>query len=150
MWSRTRRPRPSPGSKPAGMNMRSASLWPGRREPQIVQNQVDAGIASRVDLTQAQTLYQQARSLLVAEGINRAIFEHAIAVLIGKAPSEFNLESGVPPQNVPTVDAGIPSLQAATQAARGICEARFKAFGCEGQAAKIKPLALDLMVQRYA
>lgn len=79
------------------------------RSLQIVQNQVDAGIASRVDLTQAQTLYQQARSLLVAEGINRAIFEHAIAVLIGKAPSEFHLEPGVPPQNVPTVDAGIPS-----------------------------------------
>ncbi len=79
------------------------------RSLQIVQNQVDAGIASRVDLTQAQTLYQQARSLLVAEGIQRALLEHAIAVLIGKTPAEFNLEPGVPPQNVPMVDAGIPS-----------------------------------------
>ena len=42
------------------------------------------------------------------------------------------------------------ALQAATKAARGICEARFKAFGCEGQAAKIKPVALDHMVARYA
>jgi fructose-bisphosphate aldolase class II len=42
------------------------------------------------------------------------------------------------------------ALQAATKAARGICEARFKAFGCEGQAAKIKPAALDHMVARYA
>ncbi|MFM2058488.1 MAG: hypothetical protein RLY71_2873 [Pseudomonadota bacterium] len=41
------------------------------------------------------------------------------------------------------------ALQAATKAARGICEARFKAFGCEGMAAKIKPVALDAMVQRY-
>lgn len=79
------------------------------RSLQIVQNQVDAGIASRVDLTQAQTLYQQARSFLVAEGIQRALFEHAIAVLIGKTPAEFNLDPGTPPQNVPTVDAGIPS-----------------------------------------
>jgi fructose-bisphosphate aldolase class II len=42
------------------------------------------------------------------------------------------------------------ALQAATKAARGICEARFKAFGCEGQAAKIKPVTLDNMVARYA
>ncbi|MBI3196466.1 MAG: efflux transporter outer membrane subunit [Rhodospirillales bacterium] len=79
------------------------------RSLQIVQNQVDAGIASRVDLTQAQTLYQQARSLLVAEGITRAQFEHAIAVLIGKTPAEFSLEPGQPPREVPTVDAGVPS-----------------------------------------
>ena len=75
----------------------------------IARNQVDAGIASRVDLAQAQTLYEQARSLLVAEGIARAQYEHAIAVLIGKAPSEFNLEPGAPPSEVPTVDAGVPS-----------------------------------------
>jgi NodT family efflux transporter outer membrane factor (OMF) lipoprotein len=79
------------------------------RSLQIVQNQVDAGIASRVDLTQAQTLYQQARSLLVAEGIQRALFEHAIAVLVGKAPAAFSLEPGSLPRDVPTVDAGIPS-----------------------------------------
>ena len=41
------------------------------------------------------------------------------------------------------------ALQAATKAARGIVEARFKAFGCEGQAAKIKPIALDDMVKKY-
>ena len=75
----------------------------------IARNQVDAGIASRVDLAQAQTLYEQARSLLVAEGIARAQFEHAIAVLIGKAPAEFNLEPGTAPEKVPTVDAGVPS-----------------------------------------
>ena len=75
----------------------------------IARNQVDAGIASRVDLAQAQTLYEQARSLLVAEGIARAQYEHAIAVLIGKAPSQFSLEPGQPPSDVPTVDAGVPS-----------------------------------------
>jgi NodT family efflux transporter outer membrane factor (OMF) lipoprotein len=80
------------------------------RALQIVQNQVDAGIASRVDLAQAQTIYQQARSLLVAEAINRAVFEHALAVLIGKQPAELSVEPGPPPRNVPTVDAGIPSL----------------------------------------
>jgi fructose-bisphosphate aldolase class II len=41
------------------------------------------------------------------------------------------------------------ALQAATRAARGLCEARFRAFGCEGQAARIRPVALDAMVARY-
>ncbi|MBX9947502.1 MAG: efflux transporter outer membrane subunit [Reyranella sp.] len=79
------------------------------RSLQIARNQVDAGIASRVDLTQAQTLYEQARSLLVAEGIVRAQFEHAIAVLIGRAPAEFSVAPGPPPAEVPTIDAGVPS-----------------------------------------
>ena len=41
------------------------------------------------------------------------------------------------------------ALAAATQAARGICKARFEAFGCAGQAAKIKPVPLDDMIRRY-
>ncbi len=41
------------------------------------------------------------------------------------------------------------ALAAATKAARGICKARFEAFGCAGMAAKIKPIALDDMVRRY-
>jgi fructose-bisphosphate aldolase class II len=59
----------------------------------------------------------------------------AMRQVFAQAPSEFDPRK---------------ALQAATKAARGICEARFKAFGCEGQAAKIKPVSLDAMVARYA
>ena len=38
---------------------------------------------------------------------------------------------------------------AARKAARGVCKARFEAFGCAGHADRIKPLAMDAMVQRY-
>ena len=38
---------------------------------------------------------------------------------------------------------------AARSAARGICKARFEAFGCAGQAARLKPLPLEKMVARY-
>jgi fructose-bisphosphate aldolase class II len=41
------------------------------------------------------------------------------------------------------------ALAAARKAARGICKLRFEAFGCAGMASRIKPLALDAMVQRY-
>jgi fructose-bisphosphate aldolase class II len=42
------------------------------------------------------------------------------------------------------------ALAAAKKAARAICEQRFEAFGCEGMAPKIRPVALDQMVRRYA
>ena len=41
-------------------------------------------------------------------------------------------------------------LLEATAAAKDICKARFEAFGCAGQASKIKPIQLDDMVSRYA
>ena len=80
------------------------------RSLQIVQNQVDAGIASKLDLAQAQTQLEQARALLIGSNINRATFEHAVAVLVGKAPAEFSLEPGPLPPEVPTLDAGVPSV----------------------------------------
>ena len=41
------------------------------------------------------------------------------------------------------------ALTAAKLAARAICKARFEAFGCAGQAAKIKPISLEKMAVRY-
>ena len=40
-------------------------------------------------------------------------------------------------------------LQAATDAMQKICEDRYLAFGCEGQADKIKPITLEKMFQLY-
>ena len=40
-------------------------------------------------------------------------------------------------------------LKPAREAAKLVCKARFLAFGCEGQAAKIKPIPLDKMAERY-
>ncbi|MCC7005239.1 MAG: fructose-bisphosphate aldolase class II [Ottowia sp.] len=41
-------------------------------------------------------------------------------------------------------------LKPAREAAKQICKARFLAFGCEGQAAKIKPMTLEKMATYYA
>lgn len=41
-------------------------------------------------------------------------------------------------------------LKEATAAAKEICKARFEAFGCAGQASKIKAIKLDDMAARYA
>jgi len=40
-------------------------------------------------------------------------------------------------------------MTVARTAARDICKLRFEAFGCAGQAHKIKPIALEKMVSRY-
>jgi fructose-bisphosphate aldolase class II len=41
-------------------------------------------------------------------------------------------------------------LKPAREAAKQICRQRYVEFGCEGQAAKIKPLPLSAVAQRYA
>lgn len=91
------------------MRVFQASVAAYTRSVEIVQNQLDAGIVSRVDLAQAQTQLEQTRAQLVAENITRATFEHAVAVLAGKAPSELSVEPGPVPPQVPTVEPGIPS-----------------------------------------
>jgi NodT family efflux transporter outer membrane factor (OMF) lipoprotein len=75
----------------------------------IVNNQAAAGTVSRLDQMQAQTIYDQTRAQLVAEGVTRAQFEHAIAALIGKSPGEVSIAPEPLPPGVPTIEAGIPS-----------------------------------------
>jgi fructose-bisphosphate aldolase class II len=41
-------------------------------------------------------------------------------------------------------------LKASTAAMKGICKARFEAFGSAGQAGKVKSISLEKMVERYA
>ncbi len=41
-------------------------------------------------------------------------------------------------------------LAESTKAMKSICKARYEAFGCAGQADKIKPISLDNMAARYA
>ena len=40
-------------------------------------------------------------------------------------------------------------LAASTKGMKEICKARYQAFGCAGQASKIKPMSLEAMVKRY-
>jgi NodT family efflux transporter outer membrane factor (OMF) lipoprotein len=79
------------------------------RSLEIVRNQFNAGTASQLDVAQAQAQYDQTRAQLVAEAINRAQFEHAIAAQIGRAPAEVSVAPAPAPRDVPTIDAGIPS-----------------------------------------
>ena len=76
---------------------------------QLTQNRFDGGVASQGDVAQAQTQLETARAQLVDLGVQRAQFEHAIAVLTGKPPSDLSIPA-VPNQAPPPVSTiGIPS-----------------------------------------
>ncbi|HET7594628.1 MAG TPA: efflux transporter outer membrane subunit, partial [Stellaceae bacterium] len=49
------------------------------------------------------------RAQAVAVGVQRATFEHAIAVLIGKPPAEFSIDPAPMPSNIPVVPTDVPS-----------------------------------------
>jgi len=57
----------------------------------ITENQYAAGTASRSDLEIARTQLRSAQAQLAGVGVQRAQFEHAIAVLTGHAPSELTV-----------------------------------------------------------
>ena len=59
----------------------------------------------------------------------------AMRQLLAQQPSEFDPRK---------------ALAAARLAAKAICKARFEAFGCAGQASKIKPIGMEAMAASYA
>jgi len=75
----------------------------------ITQNQVKAGITTLADVYAAETQLESTQASKVGVELTRAKFEHAIAVLIGKAPAELGIDAGSFTTVVPVVPAGIPS-----------------------------------------
>jgi len=76
---------------------------------QITQNRVNAGIAQKSDLLQAQTQLANARAERLGVTRQRAVLEHATAVLLGKAPADFTLAPAPWSLQVPQVPPGLPS-----------------------------------------
>jgi NodT family efflux transporter outer membrane factor (OMF) lipoprotein len=74
----------------------------------LTQNRYQGGVSSAVDVAQAQTTLETTRAQAVDVGVARAQFEHAIAVLIGKSPSEFTLAPDPWTTPPPVTPAGLP------------------------------------------
>src|SRR5256886_13085683 len=56
--------------------------------PIFTRNRYAAGVAAKVDVVQAETQLKSTQAQAIDTGVQRAQLEHAIAVLIGKLPSE--------------------------------------------------------------
>ncbi len=76
---------------------------------QLTQNQYAQGIVARSDVIQAQTQLQSAQASAIDNGIARAQFEHAIAVLVGEPASTFALPASPLDATPPDVPAQMPS-----------------------------------------
>jgi NodT family efflux transporter outer membrane factor (OMF) lipoprotein len=75
----------------------------------ITESRYKFGVAARADVVTAQTQLLGSQAQQVNAKNQRAILEHAIAVLIGKQPAEFSLDRAPMRSDVPTVPAGVPS-----------------------------------------
>jgi NodT family efflux transporter outer membrane factor (OMF) lipoprotein len=80
-----------------------------RRTTQITRNRYNAGTVPHSDLLQAETQLSNAQADLAAAQQQRAVYEHAIAVLVGEPPGNFGLPPAVWNDNIPAVPAGVPS-----------------------------------------
>ncbi|MEJ6002242.1 class II fructose-bisphosphate aldolase [Paucibacter soli] len=73
------------------------------------------------------------RKINIDTDIRLAMFG-AMRQLMSQQPAEFDPRK---------------AFAAARAAARGLCELRFEAFGCAGQAQRLRPLPLEAMLPRY-
>lgn len=76
---------------------------------QITRNRYAAAIAPKTDVLQAETQLASAKIDEIEMQRQRATLEHAIAVLVGKSPSEFSLAPAKWNVTVPEVPVGVPS-----------------------------------------
>jgi NodT family efflux transporter outer membrane factor (OMF) lipoprotein len=75
----------------------------------LTRNRYAAGVASPLDVDQAESQLYGAESTLVDLGVQRAQYEHAIAVLIGKASADVAIPRSVLKAEPLTLPAGLPS-----------------------------------------
>jgi NodT family efflux transporter outer membrane factor (OMF) lipoprotein len=79
------------------------------RSLKITKDQYEAGTAQKSDVITALTQLESAQSQDINTGVLRATLEHAIAVLIGKPPSELTIEPATLTDIVPVTPTGVAS-----------------------------------------
>ena len=76
---------------------------------QLNRNRFEGGAASGSEVAQAETQLRAAQTQAIETGIQRTQFEHAIAVLIGKAPAEVSLSVRPLTGEPPLIPGALPS-----------------------------------------
>ncbi len=76
---------------------------------QLTQARYHGGVASDVDVAQAQTQLETTRAQDIETGVARAQFEHAIAVLTGETASTFSIAASPLNATPPEIPMGLPS-----------------------------------------
>jgi NodT family efflux transporter outer membrane factor (OMF) lipoprotein len=80
-----------------------------KRTLTITQNQYKAGTVSRADVITAQTQVLTVEAQLINTGVQRAQFEHAVAILVGRPPAELTIAPHLLTGNIPKIPVSVPS-----------------------------------------
>ena len=75
----------------------------------LIQSRFAGGIASDLEVQQAETQLETTRAQAIDVGVARAQHEHAVAILIGKPPADFSLPALPLTATPPPIPAGLPS-----------------------------------------
>jgi len=76
---------------------------------ELIESRFAGGIASDVEVQQAETQLETTRAQAIDVGVARAQYEHAVAVLIGKPPASFRLAPLPLTAPPPPIPVGLPS-----------------------------------------
>jgi NodT family efflux transporter outer membrane factor (OMF) lipoprotein len=76
---------------------------------QLIESRFGGGIASDVEVQQAETQLESTRAQAIDVGVARSQYEHAVAVLIGKPPASFHLAPLPLTMPPPPIPVGLPS-----------------------------------------
>jgi NodT family efflux transporter outer membrane factor (OMF) lipoprotein len=76
---------------------------------ELTRNRYSGGVVSQVDVAQAETQLETTRAQAVDLGVQRAQFEHAIAVLTGQPAPSFALPAAPLASTPPVFPVGLPS-----------------------------------------
>jgi NodT family efflux transporter outer membrane factor (OMF) lipoprotein len=76
---------------------------------ELIQSRYAGGVASDLEVQQAETQLETTRAQAVDVGVTRAQYEHAVAVLVGKPPAEFSLAPLPLTMPPPPIPPGLPS-----------------------------------------
>jgi NodT family efflux transporter outer membrane factor (OMF) lipoprotein len=79
------------------------------RALELTTNRYNAGVASQVEVLQARTQLENTRAQAIGVGVQRAQFEHAIAILLGKPPADFSIPPAPLTLLPPAIPIGLPS-----------------------------------------
>ncbi len=75
----------------------------------LTQDRFGSGVASQADVVQAETQLKTTQAQAIDVGVQRAQLEHAIAILMGQAPSTFTLPAAPLAATPPAIPVGVPS-----------------------------------------
>jgi NodT family efflux transporter outer membrane factor (OMF) lipoprotein len=110
-----------------------------QKSVELTTNRYNSGVASRGDVLQAETQLKTNQAQAIETDVQRAQLEHAIALLIGKAPADVSIPVAPIKTTPPALPAGAPEeilnrrpdvaaaerLMASTNAQIGVAEAAY-------------------------